>query len=459
MISNFFFLTYFLPFKDSKGVEYLCDNNFTQILKQDRNALIFFKSETCPHCMEFTPTYHLASRIYAHKTKFYISMHEKCPGMSRYYQTTAFPTLIASRYGLRHSRCEKRELFGGLKDCINEKFMEAGKYLETINDLIDTIDKNQSFFLVDHKLSYREQFEADKFTPDIQFYSMTSFDALHKILPGFQPKGSVVYYRASDREFFDASKTVDSKLLQQFLDKHQNSTIFQFSTSTVNDLFIDNSTLVLVRFDKTKDELDNEEYLYLENAAIPGKNVIYFTTETSGLFNDVIDPPDDIEAPVLAMVTMNGANPPRWINIQDPNDSKIAPADFITRVLEGKVETYMKSEKIPLDNSSPVKKIVGRNFHEEVEKSTKPYVLLLYNKEAYIVNKLIDTLAEAQMEIGDSLNFGFLNIGKNETPLDVKEQMPIIVIYQNGEIIAYYSDRQKMDLPSWIRTVLSSNEL
>ena len=459
MFSFLFSINYFCPFKDKREIEYLCDNNFTQILGNERNSFIFFKSETCPHCMEFTPTWHVAARIYAHKTKFYIVMHEKCPKMSRYYHVSSFPTLICARYGERYSRCEKRDLHGGLKDCINEKFMEAGKYLDKVNDLIDIIDRNQSFFLVNHRLSQREQYEADHFTPDLQFYSMNSFEALNKIIPNFHPKGSVVFYRASDRQFFDASKNLDSKIIREFLDKNENSTIHHFAVEKVNELFVDQSTLVLIRFDKTSDELDNEDYLYLEDAAKPGKDVIYFTTDNGAVFNDVISPPDDISSPVLSVVHMNGDNPPRWVYIPGERNDVNKPSDFINLVLNGKISTYIKSEDLPEDITSPIHKIVARNFDEEVTKSSKPYVILFYNKETFLVNQLIDKLADAQIEIGDTVKFGFINIAKNETPLKITESMPIIGMYYNGNIIEYYKDRTKIDLSEWIRQVLHSNEL
>ena len=106
-----------------------------------------------------------------------------------------------------------------------------------------------------------------------------------------------------------------------------------------------------------------------------------------------------------------------------------------------------------------MKKIVAWSFEQEVENSTKPYVLLFNSKENHLVNKMIETLAEAQLKIGEIVNFGFLNLAKNETPLNVKGEQPIIGLFQNGDITDYYSNTNKLSLVDWIRCKLIKNEL
>lgn len=444
------FLSIFVPFKESAGYQFVCDNNFTDILSPERNAFIFFKSETCPHCKEFHPIYEHMTRKYAHKTKFYICIFNKCPKTSAFYKVSSFPTLVSSRYGKYYAKCDSRDPNGGLRDFMFSGFIEAGKYIDTLNDLIDIIDSNQSFFLSDHKLSHNEKLEADKFTVDVPFYSMNGFNELKKIIPSFKPTKKLVYYRASDRQLLDVSNRIDEAEIGAFLASNAKSPIIPFSVDKVNDVFVQGATITMVKFDKTRDAIDNEEYKLLENAARGGTKVVYFTTENSAVFNDVIAPPEDISSPVLAIVKMEGSNTPRWIRLPDENGKLVDPEHFVKNVVAGKVERYIKSEPLPSDNSSPIKKYVGKNFNEEVEKSSKATVILFYKSESYAVDTLSEKLMDAQIEFGDTLNFGMLNVAQNEIPLKINEQMPVIGIYNRGKV-SFYGKNEQLKLIDWIK--------
>jgi thiol-disulfide isomerase/thioredoxin len=450
MILLWLFLSVLVPFKESKGIEYICDNNFTDILSMERNSFIFFRSETCPHCKEFHPVYEHISRKYAHKTRFYICTYNKCPKTSAFYQVSTFPTLISARYAQYFTVCESKDQERGLKDFMNSGFIEAGKYIDTVNDLVDIIDLNQSFFLSDHKFSNAEKREADQFTVNIPFYSMDGFDELKKIIPDFKPMTKLCYYRASDRQLLDVSNSVVASEIDKFLANFEKSPVMYFSVDRVNEVFVSGSLITMIKFNKNKDAVDNEEYRLLENAAKGGTKVVYFTTENSAVFDDAISPPEDAESSVIAVIKMDDENPLKWINLPDSNGKVSDPEHFIKNVAAGKVEIFIKSEQEPSDNSSPIKKYVGKNFNAEVVESSKPTVILFYKSDSYAVDKLSEKLVDAEIEFGSSLNFGMLNTAKNEVPVKVTEQMPIIGIYNKGKV-SFYGKNEKLGLHDWIR--------
>lgn len=138
---------------------------------------------------------------------------------------------------------------------------------------------------------------------------------------------------------------------------------------------------------------------------------------------------------------------------------------WVSGILDGSVDAFLKSEPIPEKNDEPVKIIVGKNFDKIVMDDEKDVLLEFYapwcghcQKLAPKYDKLAESLASAK-----SLVIAKIDATLNDSPINV-EGFPTIIFFPKGskkEPITYEGNRSIADLKSFLKknAVAAKDEL
>jgi hypothetical protein len=436
-------LALFFPLPEGHDLTPLCDDNYSTHLKAITNAILFFKTDACPHCRNLLPSMKMEARRYQHRGFFGILDVKKCPKAAEFYQVREYPTVLFVRNGEFQF---KRQQNQKLRDFIRKRLSPPWKHVWSFEAVQEATDRNKSFFLIDHDLSPPEEQILEVFiASNLTFLSIDSFNS-----SPFKFESKIVYYRNADRQFVEVGDELSESAINQFLVNGTRPAYHEFLPDQVGDLVDEENFMILVKFETPKNSFGNREYLLLTSLTGFNLPLFYFSSEQSQIFADIFHPPDDQET-VVGVVRIVDDQVQRWIHTGDHDKAQ----DFVASVLKGDVPQYFKSEEKPLDNSGPVKKIVASIYHEIVIESKLPCILLLYSAENYALQAQMERLNEAATELQGQAIFGHLNTETNEIPLTIPSELPAFVAIGQGWV-KHYGKEVKVSLIEWIKTFLPS---
>jgi thiol-disulfide isomerase/thioredoxin len=436
----FSFLRFYNPLFEGPELVPLCDNNFSTHLRAIRSSILFFKSENCQYCQLLLPTIKEQAHKYRYRGFFGIIDINKCPKTEKFYNVTSYPHLLYVRYGDRPFANPEKIQGAAL---IKRVLLPPSTHCRSFRDVQETADRNRSFFLIDHQLLPDEDQLVDKFTSDHRFLSIDSFESLP-----LKFESKIMYYRSVDRQFVSVGNSLSVMAIEKFLVNGTTPSYVEFSSDRVTSLMIENAFHVLVKFEVGRESFGNEQFVLLTSLTEFQIPLFYFTFEQASVFNELINPPADLET-VVAVFRIVADQKQRWVL----TDSNRPALDFVSDVLKGRVPLYIKSEEPPLDNTGLVKKVVGSTYAELVTKANLPCVLLFYSLENYVFEVFMERLNEAALELQGQALFGHLNAQSNEVPLEVPAELPVFVFIRNG-IAQPYTKDEKASLVEWLRMML-----
>jgi hypothetical protein len=261
-----------------------------------------------------------------------------------------------------------------------------------------------------------------------------------------------VYYRSPDRQFLSVADELSVAAISDFLVNGTRPGYAEFSPERVDDLAIENSPMILVKFEVPRSAFGNEQFLLLTSLTQFNLPIFYFPFEHTNVFQELINPPADQET-VVSVLKIVGDDAQKWV-LTNP---ATPPTEFIAAVLNGTVPMFVKSEEVPVDNNGPVKKVVGSTYRQLVVESNIPFVLLLYTIENYVFDVNLEKLNTAAVQLGGRATFGYVNVKNNEIPLEVPEDLPAFVLVWKGNV-QLYRRSLKLSIVEWIEAALPARE-
>jgi hypothetical protein len=370
---------------------------------------------------------------------------QKCPQTKEFYNVSAYPDLVYVRYGNRTLvGFDKAKVPAFVKKVLSP----AVRYVGSFPAIQEMADRNMDFFLIGHKPSPEEERVIDEFTLTQKFYWSDAFPSFP-----FNFESGILYYRSADRQFVEVGKELSVSAITKFLVNGTKPRYREFSTDIVDDLIVENTFLILVKFEASRDQLGNADLLLLTALTEFQLSLCYFTAEHASIFNELINPPAEQET-VVSVIRIVGDQTERWVHT---NLSHTA-SDFVAGVLNGSVPHYLKSEEPPLDNSGPIRRVVGSTFASFTASGAKPCILLLYELENYALEVQMERLSETATELAGRALFGHLNTRNNEIPITIPKDLPAFIALVNGQV-KVYGREVKASLTEWVRSMFTTTEL
>ena len=356
---------------------------------------------------------------------------------------SSHPSLLSIKYGNKSGSCVNREI-NALKSCINDRFRQPGDLIQRYEDFLDVLFSNRDFFLINHMMNHEETRESDYFSHNYDFYIDYQFQFVNYYMNRVFSNSSILFYRSKDRQLFEVGNEIKYDLISRFINENATVSYYTaFSTELINDLFQDGKR-ILVQFNITLNEISNQDYLVLDSIKEYGYPIYYFGIDQSSIFRNIINHPDNVEYPIISVLGIEKKTNTKWLKPQS-----ISSNEWLNQFRQGGVSPYILSEETP-EHKDQIQHIVGNTFNDYVIKSSKPVLVIFYQFESYSVETLFFKMNEIVSIFGESLSYGYINTEKNEIPIDLPDELPLIGLFVRNEVYYYLID--------WIRYHLSDNK-
>ncbi|XP_019872530.1 protein disulfide-isomerase A3 [Aethina tumida] len=427
----------------------LSDSDFDARIAEHETALVMFYAPWCGHCKRLKPEYAKAAEdlirndppVALAKVDCTEAGKETCNKNS----VSGYPTLKIYRNGEVSQEYQGPRDAPGIVKYMRAQVGPSSKELKSVEELNKFLNAEKEsavvgFFEKESDLKAVFLKTADKLREKVRFAHSTYKDVLEK--EGV--KDGIVLFRPSHLESkFEPSKVVYSG-------KADTDSIRTFINSNFHGL-------VGHRKSDNKAEFENPlvvAYYAVDYTKNPkGTNywrnrILKVAKEFAGKINFAISAKDDFQHELneYGLDYVKGDKP--IVTARDAKNQKFIMKDefsvealtvFVTDVLEGALEPYLKSEALPESNDAPVKVAVAKNFDELIVNNGKDTLIEFYAPWCGHCKKL----APAYDELGEKLKNEDVVIAKMDaTANDVPAPYDV-----RGFPTIYWAPKDSKDAP------------
>jgi len=437
------------------GVLVLTDDNFDEEIAKYDYLLVEFYAPWCGHCKKLTPEYAAAAQHLATQdpprfvAKVDATEHK---AVAERFGVKGFPTLHWFVKGERQDYTGGRE-----KDTIVSWIMKKTGPPSTeiacdnIAAKVDESNRVAVFFGAFEGANFDAFVSVAQVEERFQFFH--SNDEACRTKLGVSENGLAVF-RNFDEETSVYSGEFAAPAIREFLSTKAVARFISFNEEAIEPIFQQrNPAVVLFTEEESSPALDvfKQASTQLEGKILFVKSGVSDGIQSRlGEFLGVTK--DDL--PTIRIVEP-AEELKKFVYTGDAASISIADLEaFIGEWKDGKLAPHLKSEEIPENNDGPLTVLVGKNFHDIVNDSTKDVLVKYYAPWCGHCKKLApiwDELAESVKDVSDLVIAKFDATVNEVAGLEIRGY-PSLKFYpkDNKAGVDYDGERELPDFKNWL---------
>ncbi|XP_057550500.1 protein disulfide-isomerase-like [Amaranthus tricolor] len=445
-------------------------SNFTQTVAKQDFIFVNFYAPGCGFCKSLAPEYEKAASILEkHDPPITLAKYDAFEPANkddvRNIKIRGFPTLKIIRNGgkIVEDEYEGPRKAEAIVEYVIKQFGPASVEIKSAHHAATLIHPNNTFIVGVFPEFKGEEYEnftklAEKLRNDYDFGH--TLDA--KFLPrgDFLVKGPFIRLLKPFDELFLDFQNFDLGAMEKFIEEEGAPSVIIYDTQPGNPY--------ITKFFSNEDKKTKVTMILNftnENAAIlmsKFNDIAYLLKggKTSFLLGD-LEPSQrilkfyklDKSLVPLIYIQKNGAQKYVKANV---GPDEVVP--WFKKFLDGKIEEYIRSQPIPLEDNEPVKMVVHRNFHDMVYNSRKEVLLEFYAPWCGHCKKLAPILNEVALSYLKDPNvlIAKFDATANDIPSSIFKVNSYPTMYyisskkEMKEIIKYTGERTKKNIINFI---------
>jgi len=445
---------------DESHVLSLTKDTFDDAVKNNKHLLVKFVAPWCGHCKSLAPAYAAAAKLLVDsgsdiKLATVDATIEQ--DLAQKYDVKGYPTIKFFSDGTTF------EYSGGraqddIVNWLKKKTGPPAEELKTVDDLNKLKEANEVVVIGAFKDTDGDAaaafLQVAKTLDGIPFGITSNKDVLKELEI---KQDGIVLLKKFDEGRNDLTSTIDEGSIREFIQANQLPLVVDFSPETAQKIFGgDIKVHVLLFGSKKSGDYENLRKEF-QTAAKQYRGRTLFVA---------IDSDDEENERVMEFFGLKAADLPsvRLITLKDemskfkPDSSDITSgvlSKFVDAFFEGKLKPHLLTQEIPDDwDKSPVKILVGKNFHE-VANDKKKTVLVTFIApwcgHCKQLTPIYEQLGEKYKDNADVI-IAKMDATANELE-DIKIQsFPTIKLFPKGsdEVIDYQGERTLEGLTKFV---------
>lgn len=379
-----------LSLADAGDVLTLTDADFDSRLAGFDMTLVKFYAPWCGHCKKLAPEFERAATVLKDNDPPVILAEVDCTAdgkdMCSRHGVSGYPTLKAFKRGEKAFDYEGPRDADGIVKYMKGKAGPSSKELQTVADAEKFLSNSGHSivgFFEDAASHASNEFQklATAFSDDYRFAHSSNADVLDK----YGYKETAVIFRPSrlqtklepDRVEFTGDFALNK--LKDWVSSNVHGLAGHRTTSNTEQF---KNPLVVVYYDVDYNKNPKGTNYWRNRVIKVAKKFADSGRKVSFAISDV----EDFQHEVSAYGLSAGGDKP-VVAARDEKDQKFvmekdfSPDElesFVTRLLDGQLKPYLKSEPVPTSNDDPVKVVVASTFDEIVNDPTKDVLIEFY---------------------------------------------------------------------------------
>lgn len=423
--------------EDAEGVSVLNNDNFADFIKSHNFVFVKFFAPWCGHCKKMAPSYQALAKKTNESGKDIVIAEVDCTVHNE----------VCTKFGVRGYPTLKFFFNGEPVDYNGEREGEAiEKWIETKTgtkvDEVSTKDKiaeiaksKLAVVLWGKELSetLRNRFTALAGSFDKISFHLSTSDAVRDFIGADDSFAFVVFRNFDDgKKVLSADTEFTLAAMKEFLDSHRFASVMDFDEEAAQNIFGSQKTAIFY-FTEKEDSPGLEAFTKVAGSK---KHDITFSksTITSGLGQRLaeyigVTPKDE---GTIRLIKFAGQD----LNKYKSEAKTVAEIEkFLDDFKDGKLKTFLKSEK-PLENDTDdVKTIVGDDFDKRVLESDDWVLLEVYAPWCGHCKQLAPIYEKLAKKVKNMKNLVIAKMDgtANEHPSVSVKGFPTIKFYRKGD--------------------------
>lgn len=445
---------------DESHVLSLTKDTFDDAVKNNKYLLVKFVAPWCGHCKSLAPAYAAAAKQLSEsgspiKLASVDATIEQELGQK--FEVKGYPTLKFFNEGVAV------EYNGGrtqddIVNWLKKKTGPPADDLKTVDDL-KTLKESNDVVVIgafkNHDGDAAAAFlQVAKTIDGIPFGITSNSDVLKELEV---KDDTIVLFKKFDEGRNDLTSSIDENSIREFIQANQLPIVIDFNAETAQKIFGGDIKVHILLFSSKKsgDNAKLREEFQAAAKQFRGKTLFV-----------AVDADDEENERVLEFFGLKSSDVPvvRLITLKDemnkykPESSDITSAvlsSFVQSFFDGKLKPHLLSQEIPEDwDKSPVKVLVGKNFHEVATDKTKTVLVTFVAPWCGHCKQLTPIYEQLGDKYKDNADVVIAKMDATANELeDIKIQsFPTIKLFPKGsdEIIDYQGERTVEGLSKFI---------
>lgn len=423
--------------ESANGVSALTDSNFDSFVKEHPHVFVKFFAPWCGHCKSMAESYAGLARKYNDSGKEVVIAEVDCTVQKdacAKHKVQGFPTLKFFMYGEAVDYSGAREA-DDIESWIEKK---SSVKLEEITseDKLEEVSKMKLAVVLagDHfSKETLNGFTALASSFDKISFHFTKLPKARELAKSKKSTNFIIFRTFDDgMKVFGTDGEMSNTEMRKFFDDHRFAAVIEFDDEAAQTIFGGQKSAVF--FFNDNHDTETEKVFY-SVAASKKFNIIFSrSTITTGLGQRLSE-----------YIGVNGKheNEVRLVKFQGQDLEKYrlekvtveSLTKFVEDFQEGKLKTYLKSEK-PIENdTAPVKTIVGDNFDDLVVENDRYVLLEVYAPWCGHCKQLIPIYDELAKKVAHNKNLVIAKMDGtgNEHPSVSIKGFPTIKFYKKDK--------------------------
>ncbi|CAF0741685.1 unnamed protein product [Adineta steineri] len=362
---------------DESHVLTLTKDTFDDAVKNNKYLLVKFVAPWCGHCKALTPAYaEAAKQLAASDSHLKLGSVDATvePDLAKRFEVRGYPTMkfFSEGTALEYTGGRtKDEIISWLK----KKTGPAADDLKTVDELKKLQESGDVVVIGAFKDAEGDAaisfLQVAKTVDGIPFGITTDKDVLKELKV---TEDAIVLLKKFDEGRNDLTSSISESSIREFITANQLPLVIDFNAQTAQKIFGGDIKVHMLFFGSKKSDDFEKHHGEFSTAAKAFRGKSLFV---------VVDSDDHENERVFEFFGLKTADVPavRLISLQDemskfkPESSEITSSGltkFVESFFDGKLKPHLLSQEIPEDwDKTPVKVLVGKNFHEVASDKTK----------------------------------------------------------------------------------------
>ncbi|CAO2827357.1 unnamed protein product [Amaranthus hypochondriacus] len=441
-------------------------SNFAHIVSKHDFILVQFYAPWCGFCKRLAPEYEKAAvTLSKHDpsiplAKVDLTTDENKEYFKSMFEVRGFPTLKILRNGgkLIHHITDTPQSADEIVKLVEKFLGPASVEIKSYADSSKYIDEKQTFVAGVFTKFEGEEFEnftklADKLRSEYEFGHTLNAKFLPRG-PDFV-KGSIVRFLKPFDERFVDTKNFDLDSLEKFIKEEDMPTVVPFnmdpSNTYLRKIFREQNAKIFMILDTKSGDADIMKSKFNDVAVLLKGGNRYFILADVEESKELLESfkLDQSHTPFI-FIYENDDKKYRKTNLK-PDEVALWFRDYMT----GRLEVFMRSQSIPLENNEPVKVVVLDSLQDMVFNSGKDVFLEFYAPWCGHCKQLAPILEEVAISYEKDTHILIAKYDKSENDIpsevfEVQDTPTMYFIKKGGEIIEYNGGKTKEDIIRFI---------
>ncbi|KMT13996.1 hypothetical protein BVRB_4g078270 [Beta vulgaris subsp. vulgaris] len=450
-------------------------SNFDDVVSKHDFILVEFYAPWCGFCKQLAPEYEkAAAELSKHDppitlAKVDLTIEENNEHFKSKFDIKGYPTLKIIRNGgkIVHDYKNPPLAADDIIQYVKKQLGPASAEIKSIDDAAKIIDEKKIFIVGVFPKFEGEEYEnftklADKLRSDYEFGH--TLDA--KVLPrgDLFVKGPIIRMLKPFDDLFADTKDFDLAALEKFIEEEDLPSVVPFTMDPTNTylrkIFTGENTKIIMILDFSSKNAAALKAKFNDIAVLLKGSNKYFLLGDAEPSKELLQhfKLDKSDAP---LIFIHESETKKYLKTNVEPD-QIVP--WFRKYLDGKIELFMVSQPIPLENNEPVKVVVLDSLSNMVLDSKKDVFLEFYAPwcgHCKNLAPILDEVAVSYQNDPDILIAKF-DASANDVPKDIfkVEGFPtMFFISKNKEKIGYNGGRTKEDIVNFIEEHRSDKKI